>query len=69
MKAEEEEVVVEAAASARLDVWRDGGRWDEVRATWERGTEGLGALKGGLTESVARMERVGGVVEYLEGGR
>jgi kinetochor protein Mis14/NSL1 len=42
-------------------------RWDEVQRTWERGAEGLGALKGGLPETRARLERAGEVVGYLEG--
>ncbi|KAF2088666.1 hypothetical protein K490DRAFT_39348 [Saccharata proteae CBS 121410] len=60
------EVVAGAAESARVDV---GGmeRWDEVRKMWERGTDGLVGLKGGLTETVARLERAEKVVGYLEG--
>ncbi|OCL02790.1 hypothetical protein AOQ84DRAFT_357217 [Glonium stellatum] len=42
-------------------------RWDEVQRMWERGTEGLGMLKGGLPETRARLERAEGVVGYLEG--
>ncbi|KAK8227423.1 hypothetical protein IWZ00DRAFT_547215 [Phyllosticta capitalensis] len=44
-----------------------GESGDEVRAMWERGTEGLVALKRGLTETVARVERAEGVVGYVEG--
>jgi kinetochor protein Mis14/NSL1 len=40
-------------------------RWDEVQGTWERGTDGLVKLKTDLTETVARLERAKGVVEYL----
>ncbi|KAK7509990.1 uncharacterized protein IWZ02DRAFT_472383 [Phyllosticta citriasiana] len=43
----------------------EGG--EEVRAMWERGAEGLVALKRGLTETVARVERANGVVGYVEG--
>ncbi|KAK8153098.1 hypothetical protein IWX90DRAFT_490504 [Phyllosticta citrichinensis] len=39
-----------------------GEAGDEVRGMWERGTEGLVALKRGLTETVARVERANGVV-------
>ena len=42
-------------------------RWDEVQRTWERGAEGPGALKGGLPETRARLERASEVVGYLEG--
>lgn len=40
-------------------------RWDDVQGTWEKGTEGLVKLKTDLTETVARLERAKGVVEYL----
>ena len=40
-------------------------RWNEVQGTWEKGTEGLVRLKTDLTETVARLERAKGVVEYL----
>lgn len=40
-------------------------RWDDVQGTWEKGTEGLVRLKTDLTETVARLERAKGVVEYL----
>lgn len=40
-------------------------RWDHVQGTWEKGTEGLVKLKTDLTETVARLERAKGVVEYL----
>lgn len=40
-------------------------RWDDVQGTWEKGTEGLAKLKTDLTETVARLERAKGVVEYL----
>ncbi|KAK7533242.1 uncharacterized protein J3D65DRAFT_75962 [Phyllosticta citribraziliensis] len=61
-----------AAADARLleqaELWPlQGEAGDEVRAMWERGTEGLVALKRGLTETVARVERANGVVGYVEG--
>lgn len=42
-------------------------RWEEVQATWERGTQGLVALKSSLTETVARLERAKNVVEHIEG--
>lgn len=41
-------------------------RWDEVQATWNRGTESLVALKGSLTETVAHLERAKTVVEHME---
>ncbi len=41
-------------------------RWDEVRSSWTRGTEGLVDLKGGLTETVARVERAKAVLAELE---
>jgi kinetochor protein Mis14/NSL1 len=41
-------------------------RWDEAQGTWEKGTKGLVKLKTDLTETVARLERAKGVVEYLE---
>lgn len=40
-------------------------RWDDVQGTWEKGTDGLVKLKTDLTETVARLERAKGVVEYL----
>ncbi|KAF2455410.1 hypothetical protein BDY21DRAFT_396889 [Lineolata rhizophorae] len=42
-------------------------RWDEVRRTWERGTEGLVGLVDGLGEAVGRLERAKEVVAALEG--
>lgn len=42
-------------------------RWDEVRDTWDKGTEELLSLKGGLTETVARLERAKTVVGYMQG--
>ena len=42
-------------------------RWDEMQRMWERGAEGLGALKGGLPETRARLERADEVVGYLVG--
>ncbi|KAF2402364.1 hypothetical protein EJ06DRAFT_490740 [Trichodelitschia bisporula] len=60
-RAEEERAAAQGEDDVRLE------RWDEVRATWERGTEGLVALKGGLTETVARLERAKAVVEHLDG--
>jgi kinetochor protein Mis14/NSL1 len=42
-------------------------RWEEVQTTWERGTQGLVALKSSLTETVARLERAKNVVEHMEG--
>jgi len=44
-------------------------RWEEVQATWERGTQGLVALKSSLTETVARLERAKNVVEHIEGNQ
>jgi kinetochor protein Mis14/NSL1 len=41
-------------------------RWDDIQGTWEKGTEGLVKLKTDLTETVARLERAKGVIEYLE---
>jgi kinetochor protein Mis14/NSL1 len=41
-------------------------RWDDVQGTWGKGTEGLVKLKTDLTETVARLERAKGVVDYLE---
>ncbi|KAE9985946.1 hypothetical protein BLS_002968 [Venturia inaequalis] len=40
-------------------------RWDDVQGTWEKGAEGLVKSKTDLTETVARLERAKGVVEYL----
>lgn len=40
-------------------------RWDDVQGTWQKGTDGLVKLKTDLTETVARLERAKGVVEYL----
>ena len=42
-------------------------RWEEVQTTWERGTQGLVALKSSLTETVARLERAKNVAEQIEG--
>jgi len=42
-------------------------RWEEIETTWERGTQGLVALKSSLTETVARLERAKNVVEHMEG--
>jgi kinetochor protein Mis14/NSL1 len=42
-------------------------RWEEIQTTWERGTQGLVALKSSLTETVARLERAKNVVEHMEG--
>jgi len=63
---EAEEQAVEKANEARLDVG-EFKRWDEVKGTWDKGAQGLVELRGGLTESVARGERAGRVVVYLEG--
>lgn len=43
------------------------GRWDDVKSSWEKGTEGLVGLKGGLGETRAKIERASAVVEYVEG--
>lgn len=67
---EQEHRTREAKALQASDSVLDLGelrRWDEVQRTWERGAEGLGALKGGLPETRARLERAGEVVGYLEG--
>ncbi|KAF2477848.1 uncharacterized protein BDR25DRAFT_299618 [Lindgomyces ingoldianus] len=40
-------------------------RAEEVQRLWERGLEGLAALKGGLPETRARLERCGEVVVEL----
>jgi len=61
-----EELAVETARGAQLEIG-ELPRWDEVKGTWERSTEGLVELTSGLTESVARGERAGRVVVYLEG--
>ncbi|KAF2197524.1 hypothetical protein GQ43DRAFT_466345 [Delitschia confertaspora ATCC 74209] len=42
-------------------------RAEDVRRTWERTVEGLARLKGGLTETRARVERGVGVVGFVEG--
>jgi len=42
-------------------------RWEEIRTTWERGTQGLVGLKSSLTETVARLERAKNVVEHMDG--
>jgi len=68
-KRAEEEALAEAGRTRSDVVDGDEGRWEEVSVMWERGTDGLVGLKGGLTETVARMERVEAVVRYLEGGR
>lgn len=44
-------------------------RWGEVREMWERGEKGLRDVNEGLGETVGRLERAVGVVEYLEGRR
>lgn len=52
---------------ARLDVYGPGAeRWDDTRRVWERGTEGLMELKGGLTETVAKLERARDVLEVMD---
>ncbi|KAH6644166.1 hypothetical protein C7974DRAFT_419695 [Boeremia exigua] len=43
-------------------------RADEVQRNWARAVEGLGRLNQGLPETRARLERCGGVVEYLGAG-
>lgn len=43
----------------------DMKRWHDVQASWNRGTESLVALKGNLTETVARLERAKAVVEHM----
>ncbi|KAF2102009.1 hypothetical protein NA57DRAFT_73448 [Rhizodiscina lignyota] len=63
----EEEAVKQAVESRiELDV-AALERWDDVKRTWERGAEGLVALKGSLGETRAKVERVGSVVGYVEG--
>jgi kinetochor protein Mis14/NSL1 len=52
-------------ASGEVDIG-ELKRWDEVQATWGRGTEGLVGLKGGLTETVAKLERANAVAEHME---
>jgi len=44
----------------------DMKRWDDVQASWGRGTEILAALKSNLTETVARLERAKAVAEHME---
>lgn len=44
-------------------------RWDEVQATWARGAEGLLELKGGLTETAAKLERAKSVADMMESKR
>ncbi|KAF2147282.1 uncharacterized protein K452DRAFT_217512 [Aplosporella prunicola CBS 121167] len=43
-------------------------RWDDVLAMWERGASGLVELKGGLTGTVAKLERAERACAVLEGG-
>ncbi|KAI9822310.1 MAG: hypothetical protein M1827_000028 [Pycnora praestabilis] len=43
-------------------------RWDEVEEMYGRGVEGLGRLRGGMTETAARLERAARAVGYVEGG-
>lgn len=55
------------ADGARLDVYGPGiERWDDTKKVWERGTEGLFGLKGGLTETVAKLERARDVLEVMD---
>jgi len=54
-----------AANESPLDLG-DMNRWDDVQASWGRGTEILAALKVNLTETVARLERAKAVAEHME---
>lgn len=57
-----------AAEEVRIDVGdSDERRWEDVERNWERGTSGLVGLNGTLGDTRARLERVKGVVEYMEG--
>jgi len=69
-----EEGVRGVGMSEGLGVGAEGGgsglgeRLEDVRRAWEGGVRGLEGL-GGVTEAVAKLERVRGVVEGVEGGR
>lgn len=66
-RAQQDEALTQAAnTTIEIDV-EALQRWDEVKKTWERGTDGLVALKGGLGETRAKVERARKVVEYVEG--
>lgn len=65
---EAEELALREAMESRFEVDVPAlSRWDDVKRTWERGTEGLVGLKGGLGETRAKVERAGKVVGYVEG--
>jgi kinetochor protein Mis14/NSL1 len=66
MDEQEKQGIKEAEEEGKVDLG-DLERWDEVRDTWAKGTEELLALKGGLTETVARLERAKTVVGYMQG--
>ena len=63
MSAQQEEA--SATKESSLDLG-DMNRWDDVQASWVRGTEILAALKVDLTETVARLERAKTVAEHME---
>lgn len=56
---------MEAAKATKVEVG-DVARVEEMQSTWQRGAEDLSALKMGLGETVARMERAERAVGVLE---
>ncbi|KAK6439966.1 hypothetical protein LTR95_003811 [Oleoguttula sp. CCFEE 5521] len=70
---EDEKRVAELSAKALKDARErklevgEVERLEEVKGTWERGTEELGELRGRLGGTVEKMERAREVGEYVEG--
>ena len=54
------------AKNTRMDVG-EVERLDEIRATWQSGSDSLVSLKSGLGGTVAKMERAQRAVDVLEG--
>lgn len=62
----EDTAVGGAAQGVELDV-AGLERVEEMRRSWERGTETLANVKDGIGATVARLERAEGVAKHLEG--
>lgn len=63
MKADQE-AKLQAAKATRMDVG-EVERVDEMQSTWQRGAEDLAGLKGGLGETVEKMEKARRAVEVV----
>lgn len=63
MKADQE-AKLQAAKATKMDVG-EIQRADEMQNTWQRGAEDLAGLKGGLGETVEKMEKARRAVEVV----